>query len=128
MACEEFTVAMAMITLIDADRQWFKSAIGLGVRETIRAISFCAHTILQEGCFIVSNTLEDDRFRDHPLVEGETKFRFYAGCPIHESMGYRIGALCVVDTEPRNFDCTDVAKLTALCAILENQIASDYPN
>ena len=128
LACDEFGVAMSMITLIDTDRQWFKSSVGLGARETVRAMSFCAHTILQQGCFVVRDTLADERFSNHPSVTGDTNFRFYAGCPVHDVTGYRIGALCIVHTESRNFDCTDVAKLAALTRVVENRIALEYSN
>lgn len=125
-ACEEFQVAVSLLTLIDCDRQWFKSTAGISIQETTRAISLCAHTILQEGLFVVSNALQDSRFADHPMVVGETHFRFYAGYPIHDPGGFRIGSLCIIHTEPRNLDCTDIAKLTELAKIVEDQIARDY--
>jgi len=125
-ACEEFGVDVSMITLVDSDRQWFKAIHGVEIRESERYLSICAHTILHEECFVIPNGFIDSRFSDHPLVKDGPKFCFYAGCPIHDPTGYRIGAFCIIHTAPREFDCTDHAKLTALAKIVERQIANDY--
>ena len=125
-ACEEFGVCTSLITLIDRDRQWFKSFTGADRQETSRDLALCAHTILQEDCFVVTDALEDSRFVDHPFVIGGPKFRFYAGCQIREPTGFKIGSLCIVHTSPRTFDCTDFAKLTELAKIVETQIELEY--
>lgn len=92
----------ALISLVDADRQWFKSCAGLNcnLTETSREISFCGHAILQRNPLIVQNALEDDRFSDNPLVVDDPKVRFYAGIPLISSSGYALGTLCVIDSMP----------------------------
>lgn len=125
-ACEEFGVGVSSVTLIDRDRQWLKSIAGMDFRESERSLSAAAHTILADECFVVPDGLKDPRFVDHPWVKGGPKFRFYAGCPIHDPNNYRIGAFCVIDKAPRNFDLTDRAKLIALAKLVEAEIAFDY--
>ncbi|MCC5834876.1 MAG: GAF domain-containing protein [Opitutales bacterium] len=93
---------IAVINLIDEDRQWFKSERGLGVRETPLDVSICRHAILQKGLFVVPDTREDDRFKNNPLVTGEPHLRFYAGALLESSDGYPLGTLCVLDYKPRN--------------------------
>lgn len=126
VACETFEVCTSMLTFVDSNRQWFKSTSGLDAKETPRDISLCAHTILQEGCFVVEDALLDSRFADHPLVVGEPHFRFYAACPIHDPSGFRVGSFCILHTSPRNFDCTDFAKLSELAKLIEAEIEHDY--
>ena len=126
LACEEFDVAVSLVTLIDGDRQWFKSVCGYDIRETPRSISFCAHTILHEACLIVPDLSLDPRFNNNPFVVEQPKARFYAGCPIHDPTCFRIGAFCLIDFKPREFDLSDIAKLTELARIVEDQIALDY--
>ena len=92
---------IAVLTLIDSDREWFKSRIGISTTETARAASFCAHTILVDDLLIVEDTLQDDRFSDHPLVLGEPYVRAYAGTPLRTPDGHAIGTLAVADVAPR---------------------------
>ena len=92
---------MALITLVDSDRQWFKARVGVGPRETSRAISFCSHAINQYDLFVVQDATEDARFRDNPMVTGEPRIRFYAGAPLVTPEGHAIGTLCVADCVPR---------------------------
>ena len=95
---------MAMISLLDDHRQWFKSRVGVQVRETPKDVSICVHAIQQNDLFIVGDTREDPRFRESPLVVGEPRIRFYAGEPLINEDGYALGTLCVLDREPRILD------------------------
>jgi GAF domain-containing protein len=105
---------MAMLSLVDDHRQWFKSKLGVQVRETPRENSICAHAIQQGDLFIVPDTLQDARFRENPLVTGEPHIRFYAGAPLINEDGYALGTLCVVDREPRQLDAEQKEAINAL--------------
>jgi PAS domain S-box-containing protein len=96
-----FAVKTVLISLVDADRQWFKSCQGLEVKETGRDISFCGHTVLERTIFEIPDARQDSRFADNPLVTGAPHIRFYAGAPLSTPTGYRIGSLCLIDPEPR---------------------------
>src|SRR5271170_4299507 len=105
---------IATITLIDAARQWFKSNVGMGVNETPRDTSFCGQTILGSEILEVPNALEDERFRDSPLVTGDPNVRFYAGAPLVTPDGHNIGALCVLDRTPHHLTPEQRELLTVL--------------
>ena len=113
---------MALLTLVDDHRQWFKSAVGVQVRETPREISFCSQAIEQENLFIIRDTLEDPRFRDNPLVTGEPHIRFYAGAPLVNEDGYALGTLCVADRQPRELDEDQKVALASLSRLALRQM------
>jgi diguanylate cyclase (GGDEF)-like protein/PAS domain S-box-containing protein len=118
LASEICDTPVSLISMIDQDRQWFKAALGVQVKETPRDISFCTHAIQRPDLFIVEDASIDARFLDNPLVTGDMNIRFYAGVPLHASNGYAVGTLCVLDTVPRTL--TDSQKTALL--ILGRQV------
>lgn len=119
-----FNVRFALVTLLDSNRQWFKSSAGFDAIETPRSISFCAHAILQEDVLIVHDTLRDERFCDNPLVTGEPHIRFYAGCPLCAPDGTRVGTLCLIDDRPREFYDADISALHDFAAMAQAELAA----
>ncbi len=113
---------IALISLVDENRQWFKSRIGLDVAETSRSVSFCAHAIQQHGVFIIPDTRSDARFRDNPFVQGETGIRFYAGAPLVTGDGFALGTLCVIDRTPRTLTPDQLEALQALQRQVQAQL------
>jgi ribonuclease BN (tRNA processing enzyme) len=114
LASHFFAVPIALITLLDRDRAWFKSAIGLNISETSRESSFCAHTVLVRKTLVVNDALVDDRFAENPLVVGEPRVRFYAGAPLIMQDGSCLGTMTLLDTRPRWFSAADVQLLEDL--------------
>jgi GAF domain-containing protein len=110
-AAQGFGVPMALDSMVDRDRQWFKSNFGLEARETPRDISFCGHAVTLSAPLVVPDALEDPRFADNPLVTGAPYVRFYAGAGLRLPYGEVVGTLCVMDSRPRVFDRLDVAVL-----------------
>ena len=119
-----FGVSIALVSLIDHDRQWFKSRQGLDALETPRNISFCGHAILSHEALVVEDATADVRFADNPLVTGPLGIRFYAGMPLQGPNGYQVGTLCLVDQKPRQFSPEDVAALQDLAAAVSDQLAN----
>ncbi|QIR13660.1 sensor domain-containing diguanylate cyclase [Shewanella aestuarii] len=117
-----FNVPICLVSLIDRDRQWFKSCQGLGVQETGRDISFCGHAILQSDVFVVEDTFTDPRFADNPLVVQAPHIRFYAGFPLSMPNGERLGTLCIIDEAPRVFSEQDRLSLTDFGRLVENEL------
>jgi len=124
LAARLFNVPIALISLVDKDRQWFKSRQGLDACETSREISFCGHAIAEEGLFIIEDTLLDERFSDNPLVVTEPNIRFYAGYPLKSATGNKLGTLCIIDQEPRHFSAEDAEMLKEMGQMVEEELHS----
>lgn len=122
LAAEILDVPMALVSLVDDKRQWFKSRHGLDDVETPREVAFCAHTILREDMFCVPDATNDERFADNPLVTEALNLRAYAGVPIHTSDGHAIGSFCVLDQKPRTFTTQQLAVLKALAHCVEVEV------
>src|SRR4029453_16256729 len=122
IASEIFGTPVAGISLIDRDRQWFKSAVGFQAKETPRDVAFCPHATLQRNLLIVSDALDDPRFSTNPLVKIDPKIRFYAGAPLRTSDGHAVGTICVIDRTPRQLTEQQENALRALSRQVEAQI------
>lgn len=124
LAAEFFHVPVALVTLIDKDRQWFKSCFGLSLQETPRDISVCSHAILQDTTLVISDLRKDPRFRDIPPVIEAPHLVFYAGCQIHSREGIALGTLCIIDTKPRRFSKKDQDHLSDFARLVEQYFHS----
>ena len=113
---------IAMVTLVDSDRQWFKSKVGTSVSETSRDIAFCAHAIMQEDLFVVPDAAADKRFARNPLVLSRPKIRFYAGAPLISPNKQALGTLCVIDRVPRRLTTEQLDALRALSRAVMAQL------
>ena len=117
-------VPIALVSLVDAERQWFKSSQGLDVNETGRDVSFCGHAILSAEPLVVEDALTDERFADNPLVTGEPNVRFYAGVPLCDRDGHKLGTLCVIDRAPRRLTPDQRQLLVELASMAETELTS----
>jgi len=122
LAAALFDVPIAVVNLIDADRQWAKACVGMPEREAPRAVSFCARAVERGDLLVVGDTRTDPAFADNALVTGPPHLRFYAGQPISTVSGYRVGTLCVAGPEPRELGAADVALLRDLARIAETEL------
>lgn len=115
-------VPVALLSLIDRQRQFFKSTYGLGVRETPREVSFCGHALAQRAPLVVPDALQDPRFADNPLVHSPPHIRFYAGVPVYSANGVPLGTVCAIDTRPRQMQPQQLRALQDLAAIAQREI------
>lgn len=122
LAAALFDVPIVLVSLVDQDRQWFKSCYGLKVQETSREVSFCAHAILADEVMMVPDTLLDLRFADNPVVLEEPRVRFYAGYPLVLQDGSRVGTLCIIDTRPRHIEKSRLGFLQDLGRLVEREL------
>ena len=122
IAARVFQMPIALVSLVDRDRQWYKSNYGLDFNQTARSQSFCTHAILASGTMVVPDALQDVRFAGHSLVRGEPFIRFYAGAPLITPRGYCLGTLCVSDHEPRQFGAENIAVLEDLAAMVVHEL------
>lgn len=122
LVCNVLQVPMAAISLIDRDRQWFKSRRGLTMPETARSVAFCDHTIRSRDAMIIGDTARDTRFAGSPLVVGPPRIASYAGVPLANPDGYNIGSLCAIDTVPREFSQTQVDLLRNFAALVVDEL------
>lgn len=124
IAARLFRVPIALVTLLDSDRQWFMSRVGMPVQQTPRSQSFCSHTILEPRTMVVTDARQDPRFQDNPLVTGSPNIRFYAGHPLRSRHGLVLGTLCLIDRQPRAFSEDDAAALRDLAQMVEANLRS----
>jgi len=118
-----FDMPIVLITLVDANRQWFLCNYGMGdVSETPRSVSFCAYAILKNEMLLIEDATKDSRFADNPVVTGKPGIRFYAGQPITDQEGFSLGTLCLIDTKPRKMPVEDLIALRDLSKWVEYEI------
>jgi GAF domain-containing protein len=127
-AADEFDMPIVLVTLLDAERQWFKARVGTQVCETGRDVSFCSHAILHDEIMVVEDALQDPRFADNPLVTGAPHIRFYAGAPLALPSGLRLGTLCLIDRRPRTLDPLDLGILGTLRDLAVMELARTEEN
>ena len=122
LASRLLNMPIALVSLVDAERQWFKSKVGIDASETPRELAFCAHAICDTSVLVVPNAPDDPRFSDNPLVTGAPDIRFYAGAPLRTDDGHNLGTLCVIDRSPREFSEEERTLLTDLAHIVIDEL------
>jgi diguanylate cyclase (GGDEF)-like protein/PAS domain S-box-containing protein len=122
LASAAFGVPIALVSLVDNNRQWFKSGVGVDYCETSRDIAMCSHAVALDDLLVVSDTLSDERFRDFPYVCGAEGIRFYAGQPLHSLDGQPVGTLCILDTRPRDFGVPERRMLRDLAQMVQDEL------
>lgn len=122
IAAAAFDAPIALITLIDRERQWYKAHYGFDFSETSRDVGFCSHAILESEPLVVNDARQDDRFADNPVVIGDPHVRFYAGVPLRAATGERVGALCVVDHKPRSLSSAQLRALKDIARLVEEEL------
>ena len=122
LAKSALQVPIALVSLVDADRQWFKSRVGLDDPETSREVSFCSHAICNDTPFIINDATNDERFRENPLVTGDPNIRFYAGIPLKTPKGHNLGTLCVIDSVPREITPVELSMLQDLARLVVDEL------
>ena len=128
LAAALFNVPVALVSLVDADRQWFKSCFGVEICETPRETSFCAHAIAARSMLVIPDALADERFRDNPMVASGPRVRFYAGAPLRTPDGHLVGTLCILDVRPRDLSEAERGLLMDLAATVEGELARTDTN
>ncbi|MSO64837.1 MAG: GAF domain-containing protein [Alphaproteobacteria bacterium] len=121
LATKLFETPIALVSLIDKDRQWFKSRQGLEAEKTPRNVAFCAHAIRGTDVFVVNDATRDPRFSDNPLVVADPGIRFYAGAPLMAPNGQNLGTLCVIDRKPRDVDDDQKSPLADLTKMVMDE-------
>ncbi len=122
-AVEKLKVPMSMVSILDTDREWFKSCVGFDKKEGERSVSFCGHALLATNIFIVEDTLKDERFKDNPLVVGDPFIRFYAGVALFDHKTRQpIGVFCVKDTKPRKLTTEEISVVIDLAGRAEEEL------
>ncbi len=119
-------VPICLVSLVDTNRQWFKSCFGLSSKQTSRDVSFCGHAVLNDVAFIIPDAKKDKRFANNPLVTGKHKIRFYAGIPLNPITGKGVGTLCILDRRPRHLSEDDVLTLRAFARWVELEMGYPY--
>lgn len=122
LATAAFSLPIALVSLIDEDRLWFKSRQGLAESQIARSVAFCSYAIESAETFVVNDASLDPRFAENPLVNGAPHIRFYAGHPIKTLEGYAAGTLCIIDTKPRSFSAAEQALLVSLAKMVEDEL------
>ncbi len=133
LAADMCGTPMALISLSDHERQWFKSRVGIQVQELPRENSFCSHALLApHEVMVIEDTAKDERFATHPLVTGDPNIRFYAGAPLLTQSGHSMGAICVIDTVPRQLDAKQLETLQFMAqqvmVMLESRVPPEKPS
>ena len=127
IAAAAFDAPIALVTLIDRERQWYKAHYGFDFSETSRDMGFCSHAILQNEPLVVNDALSDDRFAENPVVIGDPHVRFYAGIPLHGADGARVGAFCIVDHKPRSLSAAQLGMLKDIARLIEEELKPSAP-